>query len=404
MRLKNTFPGYLYVFIVCSMMLLFVGCTPTGAPQAGKAVLGCSEGGHGIFTPEDIQCYLANFGSDQVQNIDEETVVLLAEAQSIQDWVGGAIIYHIPTSSMLVLDRIGDVDPQASFFSSRASLAALSELASDPKMLAGLKLQVQQELETTSSNEPEIRLSTAWQDGQSTVFLIAVAGLEAEDDRFYCPSQTWTIGDNTEVIASECMLHEAGAPINRVFFESKKIKGSDERAVMLALNGVESNVVQLHERVVAQETSIYQAVLQQVTCRPVIIRGETMLGFEEDPDQMTVSIDPKLLQNYQMANETPISLRFLFYDSNVYFVNSSAVIAREFLTAREPQKECEQFRSDYPSLAGIVTLSRIGYSDDGEQALVQIIHECGVANRSAAYFILARNDKGWQVVEEMPLR
>ncbi|MGB7876927.1 MAG: hypothetical protein WBL25_21290 [Anaerolineales bacterium] len=403
MQLKNMFPGYPFVFLVCLMLLLFVGCIPTGTPRTARTVSICNEGGRGIFTPEDVQCYLANPGSGQVRNIDEEKVVLFAEAQSIPDWVGGAIIYHIPTRSMLVLDRFGDVDPQASFFSSRAGLAALSEFAGDPELMAGLKLQVQQELETTTSDEPEIRLSIAWQDGQVTVFLIAVAGLESEDDRFYCPNQTWTIGDHIEEIAFDCMMHEAGAPISHVFFEAKRIKGSGEQTVMVALNGMESNAVQVHEGVVAQETAIYQAVLQQVTYRPVIIRGETMPGFEEDPDQMTITIDPKLLQNYQMTNKTPISLRFLFYDSNIYFVNSSAVIAREFLTARDSQKMCEQFRSEYPGLGGIVTLSRIGYSDDGEQALVRIVHECGSDNRSAAYFILVRNDKGWRVVEEKPL-
>lgn len=385
------------------MMLLFVGCSPADAPQAGKAVLGCSEGGRGVFTPEDIQCYLDNSGSDQAQDLGEGTVVLFSEAQSIQDWVGGAILYHIPTRSMLVLDRFGDVDPQASFFSSRAGLAALSELASDPDRMAGLKQQVQQRLETTTFNEPEIRLSTAWQDGQITVFILAVGGLEAEDDRFYCPTQTWTIGNHTEEIAFDCMLHEPGTPISHVFFETKTIKGSGEQAVMVALNGVPSNVVQVREGVVAQETSIYQAVLQRVTYRPVIIRGETMSALEGDLEQMTVTIDPVLFQNYQLANETPISLRFLFYDSNVYFVNASAVIAREFLTAREPQKECEQFHSDYPNLGGIVALSRIGYSPDGEQALVRIVHECGIADRSAAYFVLSRNDKTWQVVKEIPL-
>jgi len=49
-------------------------------------------------------------------------------------------------------------------------------------------------------------------------------------------------------------------------------------------------------------------------------------------------------------------------------------------------------------------LSRIAYSDDGERALVKIVHECGDADHNAAFLILARNDESWQVVEEKPLR
>ena len=346
-----------------------------------------------IITPEDARCYLDNAGQDQVQMIDEETAVLLADPQSIADWAGAAIIYHIPTHSMIVLDRFGDGDPQASVFSERAGLAALSELAGDTELVAGLKQQVQLKWQTSPSNVPEIRMSTAWQDGTTTVFFIAVAGLEAADDRFYCPSQTWTIGDSTEEIVPDCMARQTGTPVNHFIFEAKTIKGSSERPVQVALDGVPSKVLQVREGKVAQETLIYQTVLKQIPSRPRIVRGETASGFDEDATQLVAAVDPALLQNYLVVNKTPYSLRFLFQDSSAYSVQPSATIERYFLPSGNSQTACAQFRSDYAGLGGVVTLSRIGMSADGTQALVHMFHECGSVDRQAAYYTLAETER-----------
>lgn len=374
---------------------IFVSCTPTST-NVTPTIIGCSAGGSGVLTPEDVRCHLDQTDLAQRQRIDEETIVLLAEPQSISDWAGAAIIYHIPTGSMLVLDKFGDADPQASIFSSRAGLAALSELSGNPELMAGLKQQLQLKWQTSPSNEPEIRLGTAWQDGTTTIFFIAIAGLESTDDRFYCPSQTWTIGDSIEEIASDCIAHEAGTPVSHFFFEAKNIKGINERQVQIALNGLPSNVVQVNEGTVAQETLVYQAVLQQLTSRPLLLRSETAAGFDTT-DQLSAAVDSSLLQNYGQANETPFSLRFLFYNSNVYGVHSSAAIERDFLQTIGEQSACDSFRSTYPGLGGVVTLSRIGYSDDGAEALVHALYECGPDDRVAAYYTLAAIEDGWQV-------
>ena len=395
MRIKKICPYYGVVVWLAAVML--VSCAPTDMSTTKTAVLGCSEGDPGIFTPEDVRCYLDQTDPVQVQRIDEETIVLLADPESIADWAGAAIIYHIPTISTLVLDQFGNADPQASIFSSRAGLAALSELGNNLELMAGLKQQLQLKWQTAASNEPEIRLDTAWQDGATTIFFIAVAGLEATDDRFYCPSQTWTIGDSTEVIASDCIAHQAGTPVSQFFFEAKTIKGSNERPVQVALDGVPSNVVQVSEGTVAQETLIYQAVLQQTTNRPLIVRGETVPGFDGDSTQLVEEVDPSLLQNYLAVNKTPYSLLFLFQGSSAYFVQPGATITEYYLPDSEPQQACAQFRSNYTGLGGVATLSRIGMGDDGTQALVHALYECGPDDRLANYYILSKTGDGWQV-------
>lgn len=407
MKIKKITPNYTLLFGLWLALAMLVGCGPSSASPTLTAVLGCRQGGAGIFTPEDVQCHLDQIDMDQVQRIDEETIVLLDNPELISEWPGAAIIYHNPTLSMLVLDKFGDVDPQASIFSSRAGLAALDRLAANPELMAGLKQQVQLEWLTTPPNEPDIRLSTAWQDGPTTIFLIAVGGLESTDDRFYCPSQTWTNGDDTVEIVADCIAHQAGTPVNHFFFESKTIEGNNERPVQIALNGVPSNVLQVREGPPAQERLIYQAVLQQITSRPLIIRSETAPGmFGNDPSLTEVA--PMMVQNYLAVNEVAFSLLYLFQGSNVYFVHPSASIDRDFLTG-DPRTTCVQFRSHYPDLGGVATLSRIGMGDDGTQALVHALLECGLDDRWAAYFTLEKTDDGWQVtntikaVSELPV-
>ena len=134
MRVKKIYPYYGVVLSLVAVMV--VSCAPTDTSATIKTVLGCSEGGPGIFTPEDVHCYLGQTDPAQVQRIDEETVVLLAEPESIADWGGAAIIYHIPTNSTLVLDQFGDADPRASIFNNHAGLAALSELGNNPELMA----------------------------------------------------------------------------------------------------------------------------------------------------------------------------------------------------------------------------------------------------------------------------
>ena len=361
---------------------------------------GCSEGGSGVFTPEDVGCLLANTDPAFVQMIDAETAVLFTDPQSIADWVGGAIIYHIPTLSTLVLDRLGDVDPQFSHFSNRAGLAALSEVAGNATLMADFKQQVQTNWETTPPNELEIRLSTAWQDGDTTIFLISIAGLAATDDRFYCASQTWTIDDVTVEVVADCMAHEPDTPVNQVLFESREIKGNEGQSVQVALNGMPSNALLVQEGALSEETAVYQTILKTISPHPLLVRGKTAPGDDGDMMQLETAVSANLLQNYQTANETPASLRFLFQNSDRYFVNPSTAIERNFLPAGDLQETCEQFRKEYSGLGGVVTLSGIGMSQDGEQAFVHALHECGSNDREAAYYTLVGSDTTWQILHE----
>ena len=383
--------GRLQLFTNPSDVLLF----EPFAPEA--AILG-SDCGPTIITVQDVACALVYLEPAQKQTIDEQTTLLFADPQAPEKWAGPAILFHAPTRSMLVMDRFGDVLPQASMFSSRAGVAALSGLAGDAGLMAGIQQEVQQRWQTAPTGEAEIRLGTAWQDGRTTIFLIAVAGLAADDDRFYCPAQTWTIDDVTVEIVADCIAQEVGIPVHHVLFEAQQIQG-DEQFVQVALDGLPSNELRVSEGVVAQETSVYQAALRHLSNRALLLRGETAHGLEVERLAAAVNID--LLQNYLLANGDSTSLRFLFQNSNNYFVTPGSAVDRDFLPNGDSPEACAQFHEAYPGLGGgVVTLSGIGFSDDGTEALLHIFLQCGPNGRSAAYLMLDLDDDIWQVREE----
>ena len=138
-----------YSFFLITIFGLLVACAPPTTEPAGPTfpvestteseMLGCAEGGAGVFTPEDVRCYLNSFSPEFVWEIDEETAVLFTDPDSIADWVGGAIIYHVPTVSSLVLDRHGEIDPQFSHINDHTAQLAYDRLTADASTMAEIK-------------------------------------------------------------------------------------------------------------------------------------------------------------------------------------------------------------------------------------------------------------------------
>lgn len=197
------------------------------------------------------------------------------------------------------------------------------------------------------------------------------------------------------------MVRDDGTPINHILFMPRQIAGTSERPVQVALDDVASNILQLGEGPLAQETAVYQAALQKVRRRPLLVRDETAPGFDDLAQLLTPTVDPILLHNYLQANQTSVNPRFLFQGSSRFFVTPNRAIERDYLPKGDSSEACSKFRGEYPGLDGVVTLSRIGTSDDGEQALVHILHQCGRDGRRAEFLALIRHEEIWQVTEEI---
>lgn len=374
----------------------------TGEAGHPEQLLGCAEGGAGVFTPEDVRCYLASFEPQFVREIDEDTAVLFTDPNSIADWVGGAIIYHIPTVSSLVLDKFGDVDPQMSHVNGRAALVAYNRLAANPELMAELKQTVQQNWQTTDSGEPEVRLGLAWQNGQQSTFLIAISGLPATDARFYCHGESWTIGETQIELIPDCVAYEAGVLLRHFYFATREVRGSEPQLVQVTLNGVESNSLQVAEGEVSVETAVYEAAILYQTDAAVVGRNETTApDLTEAEITLLNEIDLPLLESFLTVNQTSSSLDFLFADHQVIFLQPGWVVERDYLPPGGSTPDCVRFQRTYPGLSGgVISLSQIGYSEDGRQAVVYLQRECGETAVASSYLLLELQGESWTPVAE----
>ena len=369
--------------------------------EPAESVLGCAAGGVGVFTPEDVRCYLDSFPTEFVQEIDGETAVLFTDPASIADWVGGAVIYHIPSVSSLVVDRFGDVDPQFSYISSRAALLAYSQMVANPELMAELKQTVQQNWQTTDSGLPEVRLGLAWQDSVNSVFLISVAGLPAADDRFFCPSEAWTIGDEEIVTLTECIAPDEEMLVPHVMFTNREVRGSQPQRVKVTLDEVASNELLVAEGDVALETAVYRAAIFHHSQRDAVVHQITTTELFEPGVALTGAIDQTLLQTFVTVSQNELALNYLFLDSDSLFLQSRELIERYYLPATDGPPDCERFRLEYPGLGGgVVTLSQIGLSADGGQAVLFLKRECGETAVYSSYLLLQQQADGWAVVGE----
>lgn len=373
---------------------------PTAVPV--EAIAGCSQGGPGVFTPEDITCYLDKFEPQLVRMLYEDTPVLFTTPEGTADWVGGAIIYHIPTVSSLVLDRNGDVDPLLSHINGRAALVAYSRLAANPALMAELKQTVQQHWQTTDSGEPTVRLAAAWQDGPNTVFAVAIAGLPADDDRFYCFGESWTVGDEQIEVISDCVALAEDTLVSHLSFITREVRGGQPLRVQVALDGVASNVLRLAQGEISVETAVYQTAIQYQNGRAAVLRNETTIDLPDAGAALESAIEPPLLQNFLAANQTSSSLEFLFQNSDSVFRQPSWVVERDYLPPTSSAPDCVRFHDEYPGLAGgVLTLSQPGFSPDSQQAVLFLKRECGQIAQSSSYLVLAQQEEGqWQVTGE----
>ena len=64
---------------------------------------------------------------------------------------------------------------------------------------------------------------------------------------------------------------------------------------------------------------------------------------------------------------------------------------------REPFDYWRAFRTQFPNTTGIIRLSSVGYSSDGEQALVEVSHGCGSLCGEGSIVLLEKRDGVWMV-------
>jgi hypothetical protein len=157
-----------------------------------------------------------------------------------------------------------------------------------------------------------------------------------------------------------------------------------------------------------EEYRVYTAVLGK-TEGIRVIRSETNMdedsknikrleqrGFEPFIRQ----IDSETLRDFLAKNEESKMLEKKFpADINYTFI-SIEELKENFSYKFDGEMNWEAFHQKYPNAANIYTLSRVGFSHDGGQALVFVTNWCRFLCGEGNYYLLKKENCEWKIVNK----
>lgn len=109
------------------------------------------------------------------------------------------------------------------------------------------------------------------------------------------------------------------------------------------------------------------------------------------------SIDQSTLDDFHKANAHQAKLRRLFHLNIQYQVVDEAWMESEF----KIHHGWPAFYARFPNSQGILTISRVGFSKDGRQALVYIKNSCGGLCGGGNYMLMEKRDGRWEIAKEI---
>ena len=77
------------------------------------------------------------------------------------------------------------------------------------------------------------------------------------------------------------------------------------------------------------------------------------------------------------------------------------VTENTFHSIRHDVGDWPRYYRQYPGAQGILTLSRVGFSPDGEQALFYVSNVCGGLCATGSFVVAQRHETKWAVIQEM---
>jgi len=108
-------------------------------------------------------------------------------------------------------------------------------------------------------------------------------------------------------------------------------------------------------------------------------------------------ISPETINDYKLKNKVPYRLRDAFDLRVKHKLVASEQIEQIFKFGGEGWP---QFFKKYPNSGGYVSLSRVGFNYDRNQALIFVSHSCGPQCGSGSYVFLLKSDNIWRVSKE----
>lgn len=141
------------LMLLLATAVLLTGCTAAATTSSGvePAVEEASNGPStstpdplemGVHTPEDVEDYFNQWPEEHKRRLSDDVVAVFTYPHPVANWVGGGIIYHIPSVSTVYLDFRGNVDEQLTHYESEEGQTRLEAILDDDELMQQLQAEV----------------------------------------------------------------------------------------------------------------------------------------------------------------------------------------------------------------------------------------------------------------------
>lgn len=156
------------------------------------------------------------------------------------------------------------------------------------------------------------------------------------------------------------------------------------------------------------EYAVYAALLKEIA----IDKETTQIVIEENTEiKDLMGIDTKALlkelsplrqeaiSDFESKNKQPCRLTNEFNLKVKVILISKREI--EEISENRIRDGWEVFHQKYPTAGAILTLSRVGFNEDGTQALIYVAYACGGLCGQGQYILLTKREAGWKVEKRL---
>jgi len=174
-------------------------------------------------------------------------------------------------------------------------------------------------------------------------------------------------------------------------------------------NGSSVNATQ-QASVWIEEAAVYSALISsryvQGNVQRIVIRDHTGLDPQDDLEMRLEYVHknmPELTQamvtDFKVKNEKPFPLSSKL-DLDIQYALISQERWQQIFTATDLDGDWEEFYRIYPNSQGILTLSRVGFNNNLDMALVYVGNQSGGLAGAGYYLLMAKENNTWKVIRE----
>lgn len=158
-------------------------------------------------------------------------------------------------------------------------------------------------------------------------------------------------------------------------------------------------------KITAEEYKVYMAVLGK-TKEMFVVRDKSGMDKEsKNIDRFSVrdflkELIPETIEDFQAKNKEIAQLKKKFPTKINYKLINIDELREFFAYEFDGEMDWEAFYKKYPKSGGLYTFSRVGFSQDGQQALLFVTNWCRSLCGEGNYYLLKKENGEWKVINK----